>query len=69
MAMTWLHKPIVLGALVGALAAARVDYSAFKAWRSFHEFAVYDWRTALFRWVQGAVVGAVTASGFDAWLG
>ena len=69
MEMSWLHSPLVRGAIVGVLVAARVDYSAFKAWRSFHEFAVYDWGTALFRWVQGAVVGAVTASGFDAWLG
>lgn len=59
----FLQHPAVHGALVGALTAAKVDLSAFRAWRSVHDFAVYDWRTATFRWVQGAILGALTAAG------
>lgn len=65
--MNW--HPIILGALSGALSAARIDYVAFQSWQSFHDFAIYDWRTAAFRWLQGAIVGAVGASGFTALLG
>lgn len=54
---------IVQGALAGALAAALVDFNAFRAWKSWHDVATYSWSTAAFRWVQGAVTGAVTAAG------
>lgn len=69
--MTWDHTlyllrlPVVRGALAGMVAAARVDYIAFKAWRSFHDIATYDWRTAMWRWTQGAIVGAITAIGIE----
>ncbi len=54
---------LVRGAVAGLLAAAAVDFRAFKAWQSFHDAAVYDWKTAGWRWFQGAVVGAVSAAG------
>lgn len=64
--MEWFQHPIVQGALTGALTAASVDYAAFRAWKSFQDAVTYDWKTALFRWVQGAIVGALTAVGFAA---
>lgn len=61
-----LHSPIVKGAVAGALAAAAVDYRAFRAWKTFNEVVAYDWRTAAFRILQGAVLGAVTSLGTGA---
>lgn len=59
----WIHLPIVQGALTGLIGAAVVDFAAFRAWKSWHDIAVYQWGLASFRWFQGAVVGAVTAAG------
>ena len=64
----FLHNPIVQGAISGALGAAAVDYQAFRAWRSFREATTYAWGMAAFRWVQGAVIGGVTAAGLGAVL-
>jgi len=61
-----LHNPIARGALSGLMAAAAVDLHAFLAWKSVEEFTSYSWKTAAFRWVQGAVAGAITAAGFGA---
>ena len=61
-----LHNRLVQGALAGAMAAALVDFNAFRAWKSWHDVATYSWSTATWRWVQGAVTGAVTSGGF--WL-
>jgi hypothetical protein len=58
-----LALPVVKGALAGALAAAVVDFQAFRAWQSWHDIVDYRWSTASFRWLQGAIVGAVTALG------
>ena len=58
-----LHQPVVRAALEGALVAAAIDYAAFRSWKSWQEAARYDWRTASFRWVQGAVYGAMTGLG------
>jgi hypothetical protein len=63
-----LHTTVGQGVVAGVLAAAAVDYHAFKAWQSWHEFATYSWGTASFRWMKGAVVGAVTALGIAALL-
>lgn len=54
---------ILAGALGGLLSAARADYEAFKSWKDFNDALGYNWRTALFRWVQGAIIGAVTMAG------
>ena len=50
-------------ALAGVLAAAAVDLQAFRSFKSLSEFASYSWSTAIFRWGQGAIVGALTALG------
>lgn len=65
----FLANPIVAGAVAGAVAAAAVDFQAFRAWKNVSEATSYDWGTALWRWFQGAVVGAVTATGYGALLG
>lgn len=59
----YLQHPIVVAALSGAIAAARVDFHAFKSWQSFDDASKYSWKTALFRWLQGAIVGAVMGAG------
>jgi len=48
------------------LSAALVDFAAFRSWKNFHDAYAYDWPTAAWRWLQGAVVGAVTSSGLSA---
>ena len=58
------HSPIVRGALAGLLAAAAVDFAAFRVWKSFQDARSYHWSLALWRWVQGAVIGAVSGGGF-----
>jgi hypothetical protein len=61
-----LANPYVRGAISGFLAAAVVDFHAFMRWQSFEECATYSWKIAAFRWVQGAVAGAVAAAGLFA---
>lgn len=60
------HSPIVHGAITGALASAVVDFQAFKTWTTFHDFVTFNWATAAFRWLQGAVLGAVAGVGLGA---
>ena len=60
---TFLHSEIVRGALSGLVAAATVDLHAFLGWKSVQEAATYNWSTAIFRWAQGAVTGALAAAG------
>lgn len=60
-----LAHPAVTGALTGALTAAVVDFQAFRNWKSFHDAQTFAWSIALWRWLQGAVVGAVTAFGIS----
>lgn len=60
---TLLANPLLNGAVTGLLAAASVDFAAFRAWKSFDDAKTYDWSVALFRWVQGAIVGVVAAAG------
>ncbi len=64
-----LHHPIVRGAASGALAAAVVDVHAFLTWKRVQDVVAYDWRTAAFRWAQGAVTGALAAAGLGALIG
>lgn len=63
--VAWLSQSAaVQGAIGGWLVAARVDYEAFKHWQSFDEAKAYNWKVAAWRWLQGAIIGAVTlASG------
>jgi len=64
-----LTNRIVTGAISGVLAAAAVDYHAFLTWKSFDDVKHDQWSTALFRWVQGAVMGAATSAGLGALTG
>lgn len=64
-----LMKRILVGAVGGALASAEADYAAFRTWQTWHDVAVYDWRTATFRWFKGAIIGAVTVAGAGVMLG
>jgi len=66
MDMTLLQHPVVKGALAGFVTAALVDFAAFRSWDDFGDVKTYNWNTALFRWVQGIVVGALTALGIGA---
>ena len=59
----FLHSHIVQGAVSGLLAAAAVDFQAFRNWKSFNDAASYGWGVAAFRWFQGVVIGAVSAAG------
>jgi hypothetical protein len=60
---------LLRGALTGVVSAAAVDFHAFRACKNYDEFVKYDWRTAAFRWVQGAVVGAVTSVSVEGIVG
>jgi len=65
--MTFWEEPMVRavakGALGGWAGAAAVDYHAFRSWKRIDEARAYDWSTAIFRWVQGAISGALTSAG------
>ena len=62
-----LHIPAVRGAIAGVLASAGTDYHAFLTWKKFQDAESYDWNTAVFRWIQGAVTGAIAGAGLGAW--
>lgn len=64
-----LHSPLTKGAASGLLSAASTDFLAFKSWKSFHDAAEYQWGTAFWRWLQGAVLGGVGAAGYGAMFG
>ena len=65
----FLASPIIHGAITGLVTAAAVDVHAFRSWQSFHDAAVYSWSTAIFRWCQGAICGAIAAAGLGVVLG
>lgn len=50
-------------AIVGVATAMVIDFQAFRSWKSFQQFREYDWTLAVWRWSQGAVIGAVGAIG------
>ena len=60
------HSTFVHGAIAGWFGAAAVDFSAFRSWKSAQEAITYNWGLAAWRWLQGAVVGGVTALGYGA---
>lgn len=61
-----ISSPLVAGALSGLLSAAAVDYAAFRTWDDWHDLTSYSWGLATFRWVQGAIIGAIAALGVGA---
>lgn len=62
----FMQHPIVHGVIIGILGAAGADFHAFKSWQSFHDAAVYNWSTAAWRWLQGAILGLASAAGLSA---
>jgi hypothetical protein len=56
-------NPIALAAVSGLIHAALKDYQVFSTWHSFADVRSYKWSVAVFNWIQGAVVGAVTGLG------
>lgn len=67
MAVHPVFAKVLYGALTGLASGAHVDLQAFLKWKSFNDAAQYGWSVALWRWVQGAAVGAATAGGVG-WL-
>jgi hypothetical protein len=61
--VTFFQYPVVRGAIAGAIAAANVDFQAFRSWKSYYDAETYSWSTASFRWLQGAVLGGLAAAG------
>ncbi len=57
------HSAVVKGALSGALAAAVVDFHAFMSFKSPTDVKNYNWGVAAFRWLQGAITGALVGGG------
>lgn len=57
----FVSNPILRGALLGAAVAAAIDLQAFRSWKSFDDLKLFNWKTAAFRWFQGAVIGAISA--------
>ncbi len=64
-----LTSPITKGAVSGVLAAAAVDFNAFRSWKSFSDAMQYNWGVALWRWFQGGIAGALTAVGYGSLVG
>lgn len=59
------HGPILQGMISGALGAAIADLRAWQSW----EDARFQIMTASWRWLQGAILGAVGAAGYSAVVG
>jgi hypothetical protein len=66
MLTTIAHSAAFKGALAGLVSAAAVDYHAFLSWKSVNDAKKYAWSTALLRWGQGAVSGAIMGGGYGA---
>ncbi len=67
--MTWhdfFQNNLVKGALSGLLAAVVVDIHAFTKWRDYDKFSEFNYKLMLTRWLQGAVMGALGALGYNA---
>jgi hypothetical protein len=59
----WLQLAVVRGALAGLGGALLIDYAEFRKWKSVNEALGYDWGVAAWRWLQGAVGGALAGLG------
>lgn len=58
-----------MGAIGGFLVALRADYEAFKAWTCWNDILKFDWSIASFRYIKGAIIGAVTVLGLGGFVG
>lgn len=61
-----LVQAAVKGAGVGIGGALLFDLGAFKSWKTWDDFASYDYALATFRAFQGAVLGALAGLGVGA---
>lgn len=64
MLLTIWHSPAAKGALAGFLASSYTDFLAFRSWKSFDDAKQYQWGLAIWRWIQGTVIGALSAAGY-----
>lgn len=66
--LVW-HSSFMLGGLSALFPVALVDYLAFRHFQNFHEFAEYQWNTALWRWTQAIIGGGLAATLFRGMVG
>ena len=59
--MSW--SAVGAGALAGVLTATVQDRQSFKGFKTYRQFAEYDWGLFAFRAAQGAVIGALSSLG------
>jgi hypothetical protein len=64
--VTFLQSPIGQGAVTGFVAAAAVDFLAFRSFKTWQDVATFDYRVAGIRWVTGIISGIVAALGLGA---
>lgn len=64
MLMSIVRSPMFHAIVTGIATAAAVDVHVFLGFKKIEEASTYDWRTALLRWTQGAVYGALAGLGF-----
>lgn len=62
----WFSHPAVRMILEGILVGIAGDIAAFRAMKDFSEFSAYKWSTALFRAIQGGIVGVLVGYGLIA---
>lgn len=55
--------PVMKGAVSGLVGALLIDYAEFRKWKKLDDAVAYDWATAAWRWLQGAVGGALGTLG------
>lgn len=53
----------LISGVLGAIGAATADLSAYRRAVVADRFAVFDWKLAAWRWVQGFVVSALAGGG------
>jgi hypothetical protein len=58
--------PLVKSVIVGIVAAAAVDFQAFRTWDSVEDAKTYAWKVAAWRWLLGAITGLVAGLGLGA---
>lgn len=61
-----INNPHVSAAIGGFMGAILIDILAFLRWKKWDEAAVFDWKVATLRWVQGtlgAFLGSYGISG------